>query len=374
MRPEPRLPATADSTGETSSEALEDELKIIMDETNVRFEAGQEALFLSPSFMQWDSLTGQLAGSATLAFLLLQLPQIILNAQNLMSGNKIALFAVPWMGQLTGLLGNLSLLSYFAKKRESGAMIVQAVGVVSTFVVLLQLTVAGSMPCSAFTATATAVGLGLVLNFLNYKSLLNCEIWKIWEDVITIGGLSVLPQVMWSTFDAVLPPSMVPGITAVVTAVSLVILQRSEKLPPSAASIVGGLSAWTATLLFMWAPVAQMWTNYLNPANIQGLSVFTVLLAMVGNGLLLPRALFTRDIMWFTGASWGTLVQGWGVLLTMYINKCIGETVFGGASSALAVWLGMMVWKDANAYSSPSLLSPLVELVSKTTRLPSKDE
>lgn len=40
------------------------------------------------------------------------------------------------------------------------------------------------------------------------------------------------------------------------------------------------------------------WQNYLFPANIQGLSVFTVLLAMIGNALLLPRALFTRDLMW----------------------------------------------------------------------------
>lgn len=98
-------------------------------------------------------------------------------------------------GQLTGLLGNLSLLSYFAKKREVGAMVVQAVGVVSTWVVLLQLTMAGAMPSLAFTVTATAVGLGLLFNFLNYNKLLNPHIWELWEDAITIGGLSVLPQV-----------------------------------------------------------------------------------------------------------------------------------------------------------------------------------
>lgn len=44
--------------------------------------------------------------------------------------------------------------------------------------------------------------------------------------------------------------------------------------------------------------LGMQWTNYLNPANIKGLSVFTVLLAMIGNSLLLPRALFTRDLMW----------------------------------------------------------------------------
>ena len=98
-------------------------------------------------------------------------------------------------GQLTSLLGNLCLLSYFAKKRETGAMVVQAVGVVSTWVVLLQLAMAGAMPSASFTATTTVVGLGLVLNLLNYKNLLSSQIWGIWEDVITIGSVSVLPQV-----------------------------------------------------------------------------------------------------------------------------------------------------------------------------------
>lgn len=310
----------------------------------------------------WDSMTGRLAGSATIAFLLLQLPQIFLNFQNLTSGNTTALFAVPWMGQLTALLGNLSLLSYFAKKREVGAMVVQAVGVVSTWVVLLQLTMAGAMPLLVFTITATAVGLGLLLNMLNYKNLLSPHIWEIWEDVITVGGVSVLPQVMWSTFDAVLPPSLLPGLITMIIALSLVALRRLEKLPPVATKLLGDVSAWTATLLFMWGPVAQMWTNYLNPANIQGLSVFTVLLAMIGNGLLLPRALFTRDRMWFTGASWGTIFQGWGILVTMYINKCISNAVFYGAGGTLAVWLGMMFATDAKAHSLSSPLSPLREL------------
>lgn len=41
------------------------------------------------------------------------------------------------------------------------------------------------------------------------------------------------------------------------------------------------------------------WTNYLNPSNIKGLSAFTMLLAMIGNGLMIPRAVFIRDLMWY---------------------------------------------------------------------------
>lgn len=40
------------------------------------------------------------------------------------------------------------------------------------------------------------------------------------------------------------------------------------------------------------------WTTYLNPDNIKGLSAFTILLGMIGNGLMIPRALFIRDLIW----------------------------------------------------------------------------
>ncbi|KAG0607819.1 hypothetical protein M758_8G057300 [Ceratodon purpureus] len=92
----------------------------------------------------------------------------------------------------------------------------------------------------------------------------------------------------------------------------------------------------------MWGPVAQAWSNYLNPANIKGLSVLTVLLAMAGNGLLLPRALFTRDLMWF---------------------QVINDASLYGVSAVLALWLGWMLVNDAKAYSLPSPFVPLFELI-----------
>ncbi|KAK1307304.1 hypothetical protein QJS10_CPA10g01290 [Acorus calamus] len=248
-------------------------------------------------FDEWDSLTAKFAGAANLPFLLLQLPQIILNAQNLLAGNKAALFAVPWLGMLTGLLGNLSLLSYFAKKRETEAVFVQTLGVISTYIVILQLAMAEAMPLPQFVVTSVVVGFGLVLNFLNYFSLLNEVVWRSWEDFITIGGLAVLPQVMWSTFVPFIPSSILPGTLACTTAIVAVVMARTGKLSEQGIKFVGSMSGWTATLLFMWMPVAQMWTNYLNPDNMKGLSAFSMLLGMIGNGLLIPRALFIRDLM-----------------------------------------------------------------------------
>ncbi|XP_043815202.1 maltose excess protein 1, chloroplastic isoform X2 [Manihot esculenta] len=277
----------------------------------------------SKRFKQWDSWTAKFSGASNIPFLLLQMPQIILNAQNLMAGNKTALLAVPWLGMFTGLLGNLSLLSYFVKKKETEVIVVQTLGVVSIYIVITQLAMAEAMPLPHFVATSVVVATGLVLNFFNYLGKLNAGIWRVWEDFITVTGLSALPQVMWSTFVPYIPSTILPGAMAFVVAVAAVIMARTGKLSEKGVKFVGGISGWTATLLFMWMPVSQMWTNFLNPDNIKGLSAFSMLLAMIGNGLMVPRALFIRDFMWFTGSSWAALFYGYGNILCMFWNGSV---------------------------------------------------
>ncbi|KAJ4910627.1 hypothetical protein Rs2_05248 [Raphanus sativus] len=190
-------------------------------------------------YEEWDSWTAKFSGGANAPFLMLQLPQIILNSQNLLAGNNTALSAVPWLGMLTGLLGNLSLLSYFAKKREKEAAVVQTLGVVSTYVVLVQLTIAGAMPVECFAATSSVVAVGLVLNCLFCFGKIGTAVWGLWEDFITVGGLSVLPQIMWSTFVPMVPNSILPGTTAFVIAVAAVIMARTGKLPEEGVRFVG---------------------------------------------------------------------------------------------------------------------------------------
>ncbi|XP_031502242.1 maltose excess protein 1-like, chloroplastic [Nymphaea colorata] len=307
--------------------------------------------------VRWDALTAKFAGAANVPFLLLQLPQIVLNCRNLMAGNARALFALPWIGMLTGLLGNLCLVSYFAKKKETEAVLVQTLGVLSTYVVIVQLALAEAMPLPTFIATSAIVACGMFLNFLYYFRLLPLFIWRCWEDFITIGGLSVLPQVMWSTFVPYIPQSILPGAVAFSVAVIAVLMERTGKLSDAGASFVSSISGWTATLLFMWMPVAQMWTNYLNPDNIRGLSAFSMLLSMVGNGLMIPRALFIRDLMWFTGCTWASVLYGWGNLICMYCFKSISWKLFYAATLGLITWIGVTFWRDTTVYgySSPAL-------------------
>ncbi|KAH7839733.1 hypothetical protein Vadar_008003 [Vaccinium darrowii] len=317
----------------------------------------------SKSFEQWDSLTAKFAGASNIPFLVLQLPQILLNARNLLAGNKNALLAVPWLGMFTGLLGNLSLLSYFAKKRETEAVVVQTLGVISIYVVISQLAMAEAMPLPHFIITSIVVASGLVLNFMNYFDLLSAGIWRFWEDFITVAGLSVLPQVMWSTFVPYIPDSILPGAVAFIIAVVGVVLARIGKLSEKGMKFFGAISGWTATFLFMWMPVAQTWTNFLNPDNIKGLSAFSMLLAMIGNGLMIPRALFIRDFMWFTGSTWASVFYGWGNLIYMYCLKSISKEFFLAATAGLYIWIGFALWRDTKVHGYGSPLTCIKELI-----------
>ncbi|KAJ6763374.1 MALTOSE EXCESS PROTEIN 1 CHLOROPLASTIC-RELATED [Salix purpurea] len=126
---------------------------------------------------------------------------------------------------------------------------------------------------------------------------------------------------------------------------------------------VGAISGWTATLLFMWMPVSQMWTNFLNPDNIKGLSAFSMLLAMIGNGLMIPRALFIRDFMWFTGSTWAALFYGYGNILCMYYFNSISGKFLLAATAGLVSWIGMALWRDTVVYGYSSPLRSLKELI-----------
>lgn len=66
----------------------------------------------SEEFQFWNSLTAKFSASSNLPFLLIQLPQIILNARNLLAGNKSALLAVPWLVMFVVLATHLPFFPY----------------------------------------------------------------------------------------------------------------------------------------------------------------------------------------------------------------------------------------------------------------------
>jgi hypothetical protein len=67
-------------------------------------------------------------------------------------------------------------------------------------------------------------------------------------------------QVLWSTF--VGTPTMLPSLCTLGLGCAVLALGLAGKLPPAVESAWGGLSAWSATMLFMLQPVAQLHRNF----------------------------------------------------------------------------------------------------------------
>lgn len=339
---------------------------------------------------RWDKVTTSMASCATVPFLFLTMPQIVKNTGLIAAGRPDALAAISWQGQLAGLLGNMLLLSYFADKGELSASFVQVVGTCATGALLTQMCLAGHIPIAPFAVAAAAVSAGLILSGFRMLGRIGpvdtdgvpcvgnvqCAVsfdeadeeelsihgwwmrasnglWDFYTHATGIVGLAALPQIgLMSLMPATLAAQcgVYPGAAGAALGTLLIILNYRGKLPPAVASAWGALSGWTATLLFMSMPVAQLASNFANPQTLEGLSILSALLAMTGNALMVPRALFTRDVIWLTGSTWGCTLMGWGVMLSLFLgHRADGARYIGpGAFTALtalffaylvAVWL-----------------------------------
>ncbi|MBI4369950.1 MAG: hypothetical protein HY547_06950, partial [Elusimicrobia bacterium] len=291
----------------------------------------------------WDKWTDGLTKLSLLAFAPLQLPQIWKNLQNLVSGNEQALSILPWMGYSTGILGNMLLLSFFSSQGEKSAALVQAVGVITSAFVVIQIFQAGFMPEIAFWLILPVIAAGLVINLLKIKNRLPQTIWNIWSRGSALVGLAALPQVFWSTFAPGQGTSLWPASAAFIMGSIMVVLDHRDWLPKQLKNLWIMLSAWTATMLFMFGPIAQLWNNYNNPENMEGISWVTLALAVGGNMLMLPRAILTKNLVWFTGSGWAVAVGGWAVLLSMFLYGVLSGTIFWGATIFIPLWIATAV-------------------------------
>ena len=115
------------------------------------------------------------------------------------------------------------------------------------------------------------------------------------------------------------------------------------------ATLWSHLSAWMATLLFGFQPVAQLATTWADLSRIHGLSIGTVALALAGNALMVPRALFTRDVIWLTGTLWGSLVMGWMQLVTFTVAGLLTGPTLGLVTLGMAAYYGAVLRCDMAA-------------------------
>lgn len=349
---------------------------------------------------RWSQVTMSAASAATVPFLFLTMPQIAKNASLIAAGRPEALAAIAWQGQVAGLLGNLLLLSYFTDKGELSASVVQGVGVCATASLLTQICAAGHIPVPPFLAAAAAVVAGVAVSLARLLGKcgpvdengvpcvgnVQCNLgsfdayddvdadsdadvffararvffgdfgntlWSVYQGVLGVVGLAALPQVGLQSLlpaEAAAKLGVLPGLVGGCAGVGLVVLGRLNLLPPALATAWGRLSGWTATLLFMTMPVAQLAANFSRPATLAGLSVWSPLLAMLGNALMVPRALYTRDVIWVTGSTWGCVLAGWGVMLSLFLGtdaatgtRYIDGFAFGALTATFFLYLAA-VW------------------------------
>ncbi len=87
--------------------------------------------------------------------------------------------------------------------------------------------------------------------------------------------------------------------------------------------------ALTFALPLRLLPACQV-RNLLEPRSLEGLSVGTMLLALLGNALMVPRALLVRDVVWLSGTTWAC-TAGWGQLFSMFksVSASTGWVAWG---------------------------------------------
>jgi hypothetical protein len=142
--------------------------------------------------------------------------------------------------------------------------LIQAIGIASNFAVLTQMRIAGCMPRVAYVSVAAVVAATATLTSLKISghldsSKLGQRAWAVWQTVLALGGLAVVPQVISATLGLT---SFLPSIITLSIGLTILGLDVAGRLPPQLKNVWGGLSAWTATLLFMLQPVSQLVKNF----------------------------------------------------------------------------------------------------------------
>jgi len=331
--------------------------------TNVSRHVSDEQQASQQTSITWDTLTVTMTSLSTVPFLFLLVPQVYKNALQLMAGNSKALAIISWAGYTSGMIANLLLFSYFASKGEGSATFVQIIGVTSTAVLLVQVFIAGFFPAHFFWPIAAIITVGVALGLFKMANALDDRVWKVWQAVLGLIGLAMLPQTLCMAFVPTTTSAM-PALTGALLGVSYVALEEFRLLPAQLLGLRPRISAWTATLLFMLMPLPQLANNFSNPASVHGLSVLSIVLGMIGNTLMIPRALFTRDLVWFVGCSWGATLMGWAQLLSFTIAGALSPVLFWTVTLVYFGFLSYVLSRDSREHELARPLKSLGELFS----------
>mmetsp|Transcript_42235 Transcript_42235/g.106388 ORF Transcript_42235/g.106388 Transcript_42235/m.106388 type:complete len:434 (+) Transcript_42235:90-1391(+) len=278
-----------------------------------------------------DKFTDLAVTMSTIPFLFIQIPQIISNFTE----------KIPraWTGIVSGGMGNLLLCTFFADGGEWAQARVQAIGAITNIFVVAQARFIPTdpiVPIVPFIGVMVIMVAGLVIPLLKATGKAD-KFFAPWLKGTTIIGATVLCFALTYSImddgpalvdgpgetsrtcvkddnaeqeDSFGPDLMIPGIVSLVGfSVSTLCVYCGITT-----SSTGGI---LATALFMYMPVPQLIKNLVNPAEGMGFNLGFVYFGVLGNGLGLSRALYTRNYVWLSGSSWGCF--GGGVIMSITV-------------------------------------------------------
>jgi hypothetical protein len=111
----------------------------------------------------------------------------------------------------------------------------------------------------------------------------------------------------------------------------------------------------------MTMPIPQLVNNFSHPESTAAIAAASVLLGMAGNTLMIPRALFTRDLIWLSGSMWGATLMGWVQLLSIWLAGFLHSGLFATCTVAYFGFLGATLWQDS-AFHRVGLWAPLLQV------------
>lgn len=219
------------------------------------------------------------------------------------------------------------MLTHFATVQEHNAVGLQLLGIASNLLVLFQVAYAGCTSWAVFAVVAALATLAVSISLGRLRGALPAtpvhhgfSVWRAWQVLAGIFCLAAIPQVLWMTLRPS-QPTLIPLAGAGVLVYAWLRYRMDATPLKDHSSIADALPGWAATLMFALAPLPQLVRCFSNPNTLQGLSIGTMSLGLLGNCLMVPRALFTRDRVWLLGTTWATLAAGWAQLLSMYLGR-----------------------------------------------------
>ncbi len=360
----------------------------------IGLDAGQTQLFeveevLPPAQRSWDFLTQRFVKISWGVFGLLQLPQLWANTVNLAAahpllqsaigligaapGHLAAISGIPFIGVLSGILADSILMSYFIGSKEYPPAVVQTIGVVMASLMLSQVALAGFVPLAIYFTALPLILAHLAINALKWsghlpKKIAGVPIWSAWEKGLSLLGLFLLPAGVASMFihsSLGLFPFALGG-AAALSGLGFMIAESRGKLSKKWQSHWSSFGAWLATLLFMFMPLAQIHSIFINAAGVHGLALPSFFMGAMGNLLMLPRAIMTQNRIWFVGSAWAVLVGGLGIFLSLSLHGLTGAWPYLGILSASALsFLYYALKRNQKHFKESSLWRSLHFLISK---------